>query len=69
MRDFGAIPIWSDFGKPKKSNTNKAALAGGILPGLPHLNKAGQVVPPPGFGPKPPKRAKHAKQSKHGTHP
>jgi penicillin-binding protein 2 len=29
---------------------HKAALPGGKLPGLPHLNKAGQVVPPAGFG-------------------
>jgi penicillin-binding protein 2 len=43
---------------------HKAALPGGALPGLPRLNKAGQVVPPPGFGPKP---AKHAKHAKHGT--
>jgi penicillin-binding protein 2 len=32
---------------------HQAALPGGILPGLPHLNQAGQVVPPAGFGPKP----------------
>ena len=30
---------------------HKAALPGGRLPGLPHLNAAGQMVPPPGFGP------------------
>jgi penicillin-binding protein 2 len=29
---------------------HKVALPGG-LPGLPHLNQAGQMVPPPGFGP------------------
>jgi penicillin-binding protein 2 len=28
-----------------------AALPGGALPGLPHLNQAGQLVPPAGFGP------------------
>ncbi|HET9894364.1 MAG TPA: penicillin-binding protein 2 [Streptosporangiaceae bacterium] len=30
---------------------HKAALPGGALPGLPHLNKAGQIVAPPGYGP------------------
>ena len=30
---------------------HKAALPGGRLPGLPHLNAAGQMVAPPGFGP------------------
>jgi penicillin-binding protein 2 len=30
---------------------HKAAFPGGALPGLPHLNRAGQLVPPPGFGP------------------
>jgi penicillin-binding protein 2 len=30
---------------------HKAALPGGVLPGLPHLNSAGQMVPPAGFGP------------------
>lgn len=34
---------------------HKAALPGGNLPGLPHLNQAGQMVAPPGFGPPPPK--------------
>ena len=29
----------------------KAALPGGVLPGLPHLNPAGQMVPPAGFPP------------------
>ena len=40
---------------------HKGALPGGILPGLPHLNTAGQVVPPAGFGPK----AKRAKRAAH----
>jgi penicillin-binding protein 2 len=43
-----------------------AALPGGVLPGLPRLNKAGQVVPPAGFGPKP-KKAKTAKTAKHAA--
>ncbi len=43
---------------------HKAALPGGVLPGLPYLNRAGQVVPPPGFGP-PARRAKHAKPGAH----
>ncbi len=30
---------------------NKAALPGGVLPGLPHLDRAGQMAPPAGFGP------------------
>jgi len=30
---------------------HKAALPGGRMPGLPHLNAAGQMVPPAGFGP------------------
>jgi penicillin-binding protein 2 len=30
---------------------HKAALPGGVVPGLPHLNAAGQMVAPPGFGP------------------
>jgi penicillin-binding protein 2 len=47
---------------------HKAALPGGVLPGLPHLDKAGQVVPPPGFGPKLAKHPKHAKQPKQVTH-
>jgi penicillin-binding protein 2 len=38
---------------------HKAALPGGVLPALPHLDKAGQVLPPPGFGP-PVKHSKHA---------
>jgi penicillin-binding protein 2 len=38
---------------------HKAALPGGVLPGLPHLNNAGQVVPPSGFGPPARKPAKH----------
>jgi len=42
---------------------HKAALPGGVLPGLPHLNQAGQMVPPPGFAP-PPKRASGAKHRK-----
>ncbi len=29
---------------------HKAALPGGVLPGLPHLSQAGQRVPPPGSG-------------------
>jgi len=37
---------------------HQAALPGGVLPGLPHLNQAGQVVPPAGFGP-PAKAARH----------
>jgi penicillin-binding protein 2 len=48
---------------------HKAALPGGVLPGLPRLNRAGQMLPPPGFAPKPAKPAKHAKRSKQGTHP
>jgi penicillin-binding protein 2 len=32
---------------------HKAALPGGVVPGLPHLNQAGQMVPPAGFAPKP----------------
>ena len=31
---------------------HKAALPGGALPGLPHLNQAGQMVPPAGFSPR-----------------
>ncbi len=41
-----------------------AALPGGVLPGLPKLNAAGQVVPPAGFGPKPAKPSKSAKPAK-----
>jgi penicillin-binding protein 2 len=44
---------------------HKAALPGGILPGLPHFDKAGLMVPPAGFGPKPPhKQASHRKPHK-----
>jgi penicillin-binding protein 2 len=43
---------------------HKAAFPGGVLPGLPHLNKAGQVVPPTGYGPKP--KARKTKQGAHG---
>ncbi|MHB1596916.1 MAG: penicillin-binding protein 2 [Streptosporangiaceae bacterium] len=40
----------------------KAALPGGNLPTvLPRLNRAGQLVPPPGFGPPPAKPTKPAK--------
>jgi penicillin-binding protein 2 len=35
---------------------HKAAFPGGVLPGLPRINKAGQVEPPPGFGSAPPKQ-------------
>jgi penicillin-binding protein 2 len=45
---------------------HKAALPGGVLPGLPQLNKAGQIVPPRGFGPKP-KKAKSSKTTKHSA--
>jgi penicillin-binding protein 2 len=41
---------------------HKAAIPGGILPGLPHVNASGQVVPPLGFGPsahKPAKKRRH----------
>jgi len=37
---------------------HKAALPGGVLPGLPHLNSAGQMVPPAGYVPRPAKCAK-----------
>jgi penicillin-binding protein 2 len=43
---------------------HKAALPGGVLPGLPRLDKAGQVLPPPGFGPP----AKHSKQAGRRRH-
>jgi penicillin-binding protein 2 len=46
---------------------HKAALPGGVLPGLPRLNKAGQVVPPAGFGPKP-NKAKTTKHAARGAH-
>jgi penicillin-binding protein 2 len=32
---------------------HKAALPGGAVPGLPHMNGAGVVMPPAGFGPQP----------------
>jgi len=41
---------------------HKAALPGGMLPGLPHLNSAGQMVPPAGFAPR------AARCSKRGSH-
>jgi penicillin-binding protein 2 len=44
---------------------HKAALPGGVLPGIPGLNKAGQVTPPAGFGPTAPK---HGKRGSSGTH-
>jgi penicillin-binding protein 2 len=34
---------------------HKAALPGGVVPGLPHMDRAGVVVPPAGFGPRPSK--------------
>ena len=40
---------------------HQAALPGGVLPGLPHLDRAGQVVPPAGFGPT---SARHARRRK-----
>ena len=44
---------------------HKAALPGGNLPTvLPHLNRAGQLVPPPGFGPPPVKPTKPAKPTR-----
>jgi penicillin-binding protein 2 len=42
---------------------HKAAFPGGVLPGLPRVNGAGQVVPPAGYGPKPPKH--HQKRKAH----
>jgi penicillin-binding protein 2 len=45
-----------------------AALRGGVLPGLPHLNKVGQVVPPPGFGPRPRRPAQQGKPGKQVKH-
>ena len=49
---------------------HKAALPGGILPGLPHLDQAGQLVPPAGFGPAAarPKKAAHP-ASRRRRHP
>jgi penicillin-binding protein 2 len=49
---------------------HEAALPGGVLPGLPHLNQAGLMVPPPGFGP-PAHRAaaKAAKAKQRKWHP
>ena len=41
---------------------HQAALPGGVLPGLPHLDKAGQLVPPAGFGPAGAKSAPHRRQ-------
>ncbi len=46
---------------------HKAALPGGVLPGLPGMNKAGQITPPAGFGPQPPKRGKHGSAGTHRT--
>jgi penicillin-binding protein 2 len=43
---------------------HKAALPGGVLPGLPHLNQAGQIVPPPGFGPAAQRATRKAAQAK-----
>ena len=43
---------------------HKAALPGGRLPGLPHLNAAGQMVPPAGFGPAAQRRAAAAAKAK-----
>jgi penicillin-binding protein 2 len=47
---------------------HKAALPGGVLPGLPHLNQAGQMVPPPGFAPVPPKAAAKASHAARAGH-
>jgi penicillin-binding protein 2 len=44
---------------------HKAALPGGAVPGLPHLNQAGQMVPPPGFAPPPPKRTAGQNRKRH----
>lgn len=44
---------------------HKAALPGGVLPGLPHLNQAGQMVPPPGFGPAAHRPAGKGAQARH----
>ncbi len=43
-----------------------AALPGGALPGLPHLNQAGQLVPPAGFVPHAPKPSQKATPSQPG---
>jgi penicillin-binding protein 2 len=53
--------IWDDI---YGLEGHKAALPGGKLPGLPHLDRSGQVVPPTGY-PSPP--AKHAKRAKTAT--
>jgi penicillin-binding protein 2 len=37
---------------------HKADLPGGVLPGLPHVNASGQVVPPAGYGAPSPKHSK-----------
>jgi len=42
-----------------------AALPGGVLPGLPHLNQVGQMVPPPGFGPPAHRAAAKVAQARH----
>jgi len=42
-----------------------AALPGGVLPGLPHLNQVGQMVPPPGFGPPAKPGGAKAAQARH----
>lgn len=42
-----------------------AALPGGVLPGLPHLNQAGPMVPPPGFGPTTHRAAAKGAQARH----
>jgi penicillin-binding protein 2 len=44
---------------------HKAALPGGAVPGPPHLNQAGQMVPPPGFAPPPPKRTAGQHRKRH----
>ncbi len=46
---------------------HKAALPGGVLPGLPHLDKAGQIVPPSGYGSSA-KSAKSSAKKGHGQH-
>ena len=40
---------------------HQAALPGGKLPGIPHLDKSGQVQPPPGYGLAGPKSARPAR--------
>jgi penicillin-binding protein 2 len=48
---------------------HKAALPGGVLPGLPKLDKAGQIEPPAGFGPVAPKTKTKPKTKNAGTQP